>query len=98
MKKHRILQAALLIWITALSLLSPAFADSTPPRHPIRPPHIGTDGRLVLPAPQIFPRLPTEVHTFFPNHYDARLYQESIGKIGSTEGYTLSGDRAYHEI
>ena len=102
MKKHRLLQAALLIWITALSLLSPAFADSTTPRQPIRPPHIGTDGRLVLPAPQIFPRLPTEVHTFFPNHhayhYDARLYQEGIGKIGSTEGYTLSGDRAYHEI
>ena len=102
MKKHRILQAALLIWITALSLLSPAFADSTTPRHPIRPPHIGTDGRLILPAPQIFPRLPTEVHTFFPNHhayhYDARLYQEGIGKIGSTEGYTLSGDRAYNEI
>ena len=102
MKKHQTLLAALLIWITALSLLSPAFADSTTPRHPIRPPHIGTDGRLVLPAPQLFPRLPTEVHTFFPNHhayhYDARLYQEGIGKIGSTEGYTLSGDRAYHEI
>ena len=102
MKKHRTLLAALLIWITALSLLSPAFADSTSPRQPIRPPHIGTDGRLVLPAPQIFPRLPTEVHTFFPNHhayhYDARLYQEGIGKIGSTEGYTLSGDRAYNEI
>ena len=102
MKKHRTLLAALLIWITALSLLSPAFADSTSPRQPIRPPHIDTNGRLVLPAPQLFPRLPTEVHTFFPNHhayhYDARLYQEGIGKIGSTEGYTLSGDRAYHEI
>ena len=102
MKKHRTLLAALLIWITALSLLSPAFADSTTPRHPIRPPHIDTNGRLVLPAPQLFPRLPTEVHTFFPNHhayhYDARLYQEGIGKIGSTEGYTLSGDRAYNEI
>ena len=102
MKKHRTLLAALLIWITALSLLSPAFADSTSPRQPIRPPHIGTNGRLVLPAPQLFPHLPTEVHTFFPNHhayhYDARLYQEGIGKIGSTEGYTLSGDRAYHEI
>ena len=102
MKKHRILLAALLIWITALSLFSPAFADSTSSRHPIRPPHIDTNGRLVLPAPQLFPRLPTEVHTFFPNHhayhYDARLYQEGIGKIGSTEGYTLSGDRAYNEI
>ena len=97
------------ILLTLFTLLCVLFAhipqsQAAPeaPRHPIRPPHIGTDGRLVLPTPQIFPRLPTEVHTFFPNHhayhYDARLYQEGIGKIGSTEGYTLSGDRAYHEI